>query len=677
MSSRLFCSRVLQQRATSGQQLILLGVLACFMVCLSPAALADAPAWMHALVSAPEPAHDEKTDAILMYAEKTVSVQSLDKIKITVREAYKILRPGGRELGTVFATFDSHEKITSMRGWCIPASGKDYELKDKDAMEVSLPKIEGSELISDVKAKLLRIPAPDPGNIIGFEYQMEEQPMVLQSVWEIQSEYPTRESHYTLQLPPGWEYRALWLNYPQTKATPGGSNEWQWTVGDVKAVRPEEEMPPLAGIEGRMVVFFFPPGGSGASALSNWQQVGDWYLKLTNGRVDGSPELKQKANALTASLPTPLAKMRAIAQFLQHDIRYVAIELGIGGFQPHPASEVFAHRYGDCKDKATLMASMLHEIGVDSYYVVINARRGSVTAETPAQLSAFNHVILAIKLPDGLNDPSLIATMHDAKLGNVLFFDPTNEITPFGQIGGYLQSNYGLLVTPTGGELVELPRQPSNMNSIDRTGVMTLDATGTLKGEIKEVRLGDRASHGRWALRNASKESDKIKPIEAVLAGSLPNFRITGAQVINLQHTDQPFGFDYSFEAANYAKNAGDLLLVRARVLGVKSSGLMETKEQRKYPVEFEGPARDTDIFDITIPQGYQVDELPLPTDADYSFASYHSKTAVNGNVIRYTRTFEIKELSVPVSQAEQLKKFYRTIGADEREMVVLKQVGK
>ena len=87
--------------------------------------------------------------------------------------------------------------------------------------------------------------------------------------------------------------------------------------------------------------------------------------------------------------------------------------------------------------------------------------------------------------------------------------------------------------------------------------------------------------------------------------------------------------------------------------------------------------SRDADVFDITIPQGYQVDELPLPTDAEYSFASYHSKTAVSGNVIHYTRTFEIKELTVPVSQAEELKKLYRIIAADERNMVVLKPGGK
>jgi hypothetical protein len=532
MNSRLSCSRVLPPPATSG--LVLLAVLACLLVCQPAAAFGDAPGWMHALVNAPEPAHDEKTDAILMYAETTVSVQSVDQIKISVREAYKIMRPGGRHYGTVVAVFDSHEKITNMHGWCIPAQGRDYEVKEKDAIQVSLPKIEGSELISDIKAKLLRIPAPDPGNIIGYEYQIEEQPVMLQNVWHIQSESPVRESHYTLQLPPGWEYRALWLNYPEVKATTAGSNEWQWTVSDVKAVREEEEMPPLAGIEGRMVVSFFPPGQAAASAFSTWQQMGDWYLKLTNGRIDASPELKQKVNALTASFPTPLGKVRAIAQFLQHDIRYVAIELGIGGFQPHPASEVFAHRYGDCKDKATLMGAMLHEIGMDSYYVVLNARRGSVTAETPAQMSAFNHVILAIKLPEGLNDPSLVATTHDPKLGNLLFFDPTNEITPFGQISGHLQSNYGLLVRPNGGELIELPRQPSKMNSIERTATMTLDATGTLKGDVTEVRLGDRAWGGRWALRNANQESDKIKPIERLLAGSLPNFHITSATVVNL-----------------------------------------------------------------------------------------------------------------------------------------------
>jgi hypothetical protein len=648
--------------------LIVVSLLGC-----SPVALAgDAPQWMHALVNAPLPSHDEKTNAVLLYSERNVTVQSADKIKTVVRRAYKILRPDGRDYGIAVVPFNSpSEKVTGLHGWCIPVQGKDYEVKDKDALEVSDPKVDGSELITDVKEKLIRIPAPDPGNIVGYEYTIEEQPIVLQDMWYFQGESPLREGRYSLQLPAGWEYKAVYLNHPEVKPTPAGSNQWQWTVSNEKGIREEADMPPLHGVAGKMIVYLLPPGGAGNRGFANWKEMGNWYGNLTLGRRDASPGIKQKVAELTAGATTPLDKMRALARFVQHDIRYVAIELGIGGFQPHSAADVFAHRYGDCKDKATLMAAMLHEMEIDSYYVVINAERGSITPDMPAN-NGFNHAILAIKLPAG-SDPSLVATMQHPQLGQLLFFDPTNELIPFGQIGGYLQENYGLLVTPNGGELVEVPRLPVTLNTIHRTGNLTLDATGTLTGNISEMRLGDRASSERWRLLHVSNNADRIKSIETLLAGSLPNFRITKASIVNLQQTDQPFGFNYSFEALNYAKNAGDLILVRPRVIGVKAQAIMETPEPRQFPIEFDGPVQDTDTFEITLPPGYEVDDLPPPVDADFGFASYHSKTEVKGNVIGYTRTFEVKDLSVPVSKADDLKKFYRIIASDERNTAVLK----
>ena len=142
------------------------------------AASAGRSAWMHALVGVPLPSYDEKTDAVLLYSETNVTVLSEDEIRKHVRRAYKILRPGGREHDTVGISFNPGRKIKSMHGWCIPAQGKDYEVKDKDALDVSAP-IEGGELVSDVKYRVLRIPAPDPGNIIGYEYEVEEQPFWL------------------------------------------------------------------------------------------------------------------------------------------------------------------------------------------------------------------------------------------------------------------------------------------------------------------------------------------------------------------------------------------------------------------------------------------------------------------------------------------------------------------
>ena len=93
---------------------------------------------MRAQVNTPLPPHDEKTDAVLLYSETNVTVISADKIKTTIREAYKILRPNGREHGTVAVYFNPSRKIKSLHGWCIPAQGKDYEVKDKDAVDRAL-----------------------------------------------------------------------------------------------------------------------------------------------------------------------------------------------------------------------------------------------------------------------------------------------------------------------------------------------------------------------------------------------------------------------------------------------------------------------------------------------------------------------------------------------------------
>ena len=646
------------------------------MLLLVPAqALAgDAPQWMHAVVNAPLPEHDEKTDAILLYSETNVNVISADKVKTTKRRVYRILRPDGRRYGVVDIPFNSPwQKVNGLRGWCIPAQGKDYEVKDKEAVEAAYLEVEGGDLISDLKVKLLRIPAADPGNIVGYEYEIEENPLVLQDEWLFQHEVPARESHYSLQLPPGWEFKNSFLNYAEVKPSQSGVNQWEWTITDVQGVRPEEDMPPMRGLLGQMIVSFFPPGGAGLKGFASWQQMGSWYLELTNGRRDASPEIKQKVTSLTSNIPDPVDKMRTLAKYIQDNIRYVAIELGIGGFQPHPAPEVFSHGYGDCKDKATLMSSMLHEIGVDSYYVVINAERGSVTSATPASGDDFNHVIVAIKLPQGVSDSSLTAVMQHPQLGKILFFDPTDELTPFGQISGNLQENYGLLVAPSGGELVELPKQPAEMNGIRRTAKLSLNQNGMLSGDVEEFRMGDRAWSERWNLRTVTNDKDRIKPIESLLAGSLSNFQITKASIMNFSQTNQPFGFRYSFAALEYAKNAGGLLLVRPRVLGVKSQPLLETKEPRLFPIEFEGPVRDIDDFQIALPPGYEVDDLPPPVDADFEFASYHSKTEIKGNVLDYTRTFEVKQLSVPVNKAQDLKKFYRIIAGDERNTAVLK----
>ena len=633
----------------------------------------DAPQWLHALASAPVPAHDEETEAIQLYSETNVSVQSVNNMKTTVRRAFRILRPeGGRDYEYVAVDIGPHKKVTGMRAWCIPVSGKDYQVKEKDSADVA-PEVEGGELMNDVRYRVIHVPAVEPGSIIGYEYQTEEQPMILQDEWQFQDRIPVLDTRYSLELPSGWSYESKWANYPESKPTQAGNNHWQWTLSDVKRIRKEEDMPAMKGVAGQMIVYFVPPGENSANWFTSWKQMGDWYRSLIGNRADASPELKETVQKITAAKPTTLGKMQAIGQFVQSNVRYVAIELGIGGWQPHPAADVFSHRYGDCKDKTTITVSMLHEIGVEAYYILVNVNRGAVTPDTPANAYAFNHAIVAIRLPDSVNDPSLVSVLQDPKLGRLLIFDPTDELTPFGQLNSYTQAGYGLLVAPNGGDLIQLPTQLPSTNSVARTAKLTLDGNGVLVGDVNEVRIGHKAWVERGRLREATKDGDRIRPIENILSASLTNFQITHASIQNLNQTDQPFGFTYSFMAPNYAKNAGGLLLVRPRVLGVTALSFATGKHPRQYPFEFSGVGLETDSFDIAIPAGYAVDELPDPADADYGFASYHSKTVVEGGTIHYRRSYEIKRVTVPVEEADKVKHFYQVVAGDERNMVVLK----
>ena len=644
-----------------------------FLLAAVPAArCGDAPQWMHAVANAALPAHDEKTNAILLYSEDVLSVQPNGKIKKVERRVYKILRPDGRQYGTIRADFDAESKINNIHGWCIPAQGKDYEVKEKDAIETALLGVLNGELMTDLKSKILTIPAADPGNVVGYEIEQELRPYVMQDIWSVQKvEVPVREAHYSLQLPPGWEYKAVWLNLPEVTPS-GGGGQWQWVVSDVKAIKPEGGMPPWQSVAGFMVVSLFGSASGRNNGFQDWKAMGIWESGLANGRREASPEIKKKTAEITANALTTLAKMRALAEFMQKDIRYVAIQLGIGGWQPHPAPEIFLHKYGDCKDKATLLSTMLNEIGVESYYLDINTERGTITPATPAT-RWFDHVVLAIRLPEQLNDPSLHMIISHPKLGRLLIFDPTDEFTPFGHLRGELQESYALLVTPDGGELIKVPQLPAAMSGVVRTAKLALTSTGTLSGEFVEQRNGDYGTQQRASLKSVTKDADRVKFIETLISHSLSAFQLTKAAYSNLNQVDRPFGYQYSLVAQNYAKTAGNLLLVRPRVLGSNSSDLLEKKEPRMFPVEFDGPAKNMDTIEITLPAGYEVDDLPPPVNADYSFASYHSKTEVNGNTLKYTRTFEVKELSVPLSKVEDLKKLYRIIAGDERNTAVLK----
>src|SRR6202020_92037 len=142
-------------------------------------------------------------------------------------------------------------------------------------------------------------------------------------------------------------------------------------------------------------------------------------------RLIATPEIAAKAKELASDKTDFYEKTEVIAEFVQKQVRYFVIEMGIGGYQPHYAADIFRNRYGDCKDKATLLVSMLSTVGVHGALVMVDHRRGVVDPDAPSIVG--DHMIAAIEIPKGYNSPKLRSVVT-AKTGRrYLIFAPTRE----------------------------------------------------------------------------------------------------------------------------------------------------------------------------------------------------------------------------------------------------------
>jgi hypothetical protein len=646
------------------------------VVCPAPRVEAadTVPDWFQAAAQEKLPDYPKDTVAVILLDDRQTTVSDNGQILVRVRRVVRFLRPEARDdYGGVGVDFDNETKVLSFKAWTITKDGKNMALTEKDATERSLSSF---EVFSDDRAMIFKFPEALPGSVVGYEYVQKMRPFVFDDVWIFQHLLPVHCARMTLQLPTGWEFTTLWANHPELKPESPNPNEQIWEVTDSPAIEEEPRMPPWPSIAAHMELKYFPRDPAmRAKTSGSWKDIGLWYSGLTQTSRQVTPQIAQKVTELTAGTSDPVAKMRALTSYVQTQIRYAAIEIGIGGYQPHMAGDVFAHQYGDCKDKATLLGAMLHQIGIESYYVLVDTHRGYVLQDFPS--TRFNHAILAIKLPDGIVDSSLDAVVNDPTLGRLLFVDPTNEYISLGNLPPYLQDGYGLVIGPNGGQLFSLPLLAPSTNRLLRTAKFTLSSSGGLSGEVNELRSGGPAADDREDfLENPPSKREKV--FEDFLGASLGSFVFQGGSIGHLEEYDQNLTLEYKFDAEGYAKSAGDLMIVRPRVLGDKGSSLlnlMSRSKPRQYPIEFEEATRQDDIFDIVLPSGYVVDELPKPVEADCAYGTYRSNVDVTDGTLHYKRSYIIKDVVVPTDKLGEVNDFLRQIAADQNSSAVLRRI--
>jgi len=626
-----------------------------------------APDWVKAVAKEQVPSYSDASAGVVLLDDVTTTVTSAGEIRTRVRRAIRVLNSAGRDLATVSIPFDPDRRILDLHAWTITASGEEYPLKDRDAAEIAAG---DGQLYGDEKIKVLTLAAPEPGNTLAWEYERRERPYELQAVWAFQWELPVRTSRYRLLLPEGWTFDEHWARAPR-KEPQSAAGQTLWELNDIAPVKPAPSRPAFASLAGRMSINFIPPQEQHAGKIHRtWTDVGKWYATLVGTRRDPTPAIRAKAAQLVDGRKTMRDKIAALATFAQNDVRYVAIEIGIGGIQPHPADDILSNHYGDCKDKATLLASMLRAIDVDSYYVLLSTNRGVVDREFPSTAS-FNHAVIAIHLPDDVKDPSLRAIVTHPRLGRLLLFDPTNESVPFGDVPAYLQQTTVFLATADGGEAVELPMRPADENRSLVTGKLSIDATGTLEGDVRIILTGLQAAYYRGEWR-AKSEKDRNAGIQADVARDFGEHRLDDLEIEGVDAREGPVTVKFRISAKSFAKKAGSLVLVRPRVVGRVVGTLLDLKD-RIYAYDTGGPSVDVSDIDVKLPPGFEVDELPAPVHIAQAGLKYDSASKVEGDLLKYHREYRVERFTVAVEELPLLNATFTKILADERASAVLK----
>lgn len=228
-----------------------------------------------------------------------------------------------------------------------------------------------------------------------------------------------------------------------------------------------------------------------------------------------------------------------------------------------------------------------------------------------------------------------------------------------------------MLIEGDDSQIVELPIMSPDLNTVDRKASFELAADGSLKGDVIEKRRGDLAEEMRYVFTHRdSKEQQEY--LDRTVDRDLMSASLTNLKVENLEALNKDATASFDVQATHFATATGPLLMVRPRVLG--TDGIHVDHEPRKVSIDLRETMRSHDEFDITLPEGYAVDELPDPVDADFGFASYKSSTEVHGRTLHYSRTYTQRQLTVPPYKYGEVQKLAGIIAADESSSAVLKR---
>ncbi|MCI0409983.1 MAG: hypothetical protein L0191_15735, partial [Acidobacteria bacterium] len=353
-----------------------------------------------------------------------------------------------------------------------------------------------------------------------------------------------------------------------------------------------------------------------------------------------------------------LATVRKLYEFAQKKVHYVSVSLGVGGWQPHSNEQIFLHRYGDCKDKATLLIAMLRSVGLTGFPVLIRTRdMGAMDKEFPS--TAFNHAIVAIPQSDGL-----------------LFLDPTSESTPLGELPWQDQGALVLVIRDDGdAEVTVTPLSSPNQNRRTRALEARLSLNGDLEGSTNIDAWGAERNRMAEFESNAS-SSQKPELIQDLMGWLCPGATIRSHQMIPPKGPNDPFRIRVEFSVPRLVTRSGSLGILNPHVARFPFLGNLGSASSRLYPVFFEELFQESTEVRIALPPGMTLKQVPkgrkiegpgLTADFEYELAREETN-----QVLLLRQSLRVSQRELPASDFPAVKEFAENLAREEASAVTL-----
>jgi tetratricopeptide (TPR) repeat protein len=423
----------------------------------------------------------------------------------------------------------------------------------------------------------------------------------------------------------------------QTVTTHGDARIYAWTFSKLQSAKQtdHQEKKQIEAALGRL-----PPPDVQISSFQSWEEVGRWYWDLQKERVEPSAAIRAKAAELTKGLTDDAAKLQALYSFVSLQYRYIGIAFGIGRYQPHAADDILTNNYGDCKDKQTLLASLLQASGIALHPALISSTwQLDPDIPSPAQ---FDHVI---------------GYLQQGK--TTIWLDTTPEVAPVGYLVPRLRDKQALVMS--GEKSVQLVTTPADLpfSSTQTFSIEgKLDDDGTLAAKVEDTARGDTEVNLRAAFRRTPQAQwkDLVQGISYSLgyAGTVKDVNASAPEV-----NTEPFHFSYSYNRKDYPDWSSRQFTVPGLPFYMPVA-----KDDTKDPVWLGSPVETISNSRVELPKGYKP-EVPSNVDLKYDFAEYHASYSEDKGVLVAKRRMLVKLHEVPVAELEDYRSFIKNLNND------------